>query len=79
MLFQALLQSEAECEAIEIKIIFYSHANKTRFHKKSFAFCLVLKWEFLELGNGLLYCSKKAMETSLGKLWREIATVCKMA
>ena len=38
-----LFQSEAECEAIDMKIIFYSHANKTRFHKKSFAFCLVLK------------------------------------
>ena len=32
------LQSEAECEnVIDMKVIFYSHANKTRFQKKGFA------------------------------------------
>ena len=34
----------------------YSHANKTHFHKKSFAFNLVLKVSFLELENGLINC-----------------------
>ena len=29
-------QSEAKCEAIDMKASFYSHANKTRLHKKGF-------------------------------------------
>ena len=36
-----LFQSEATCEAIDKKMISYSHANKTHFDKKGFA--LVLK------------------------------------
>ena len=28
------LKPKAKCEAIDIKIIFYSHANKTHFHEK---------------------------------------------
>ena len=50
-----LFQSEAKCEAIDIKMIFHSHANKTHFPKNKvlhFAWP-VWKWEFLELGNGL--------------------------
>ena len=38
-----LFQSEAECETIEVKMIFYSHANKTHFHKKGFTLSLVWK------------------------------------
>ena len=40
-----LFQSEARCEAIDVKMIYYiySHANKTPFHKKGFALTLVLK------------------------------------
>ena len=39
-----LFQSEAKCEAIAMKMIFYSRGNKTEhFHKKSFALSLVLK------------------------------------
>ena len=40
---------EAKCEAIDTIMIFYSHANKTHFHKKGVALYLVL-----ELGIGLL-------------------------
>ena len=44
-----LLQGETtKCEAIvDMKMIFYSHANKTHFHKESFALSLVLKVEVL--------------------------------
>ena len=38
-----LFQNEAECEAIDMEMIFYSHTNKTHFHKKGFALSLVLK------------------------------------
>ena len=38
-----LFQNEAECEAIDMEMIFYSHKNKTHFHKKGFALSLVLK------------------------------------
>ena len=37
-----LFQSEAKCEAIDMKTTFNSHANKTHFHKKGFALSLVL-------------------------------------
>ena len=42
-LAKPLFQSEAECEAIDMEVIFYSHTNKTHFHKKGFALSLVLK------------------------------------
>ena len=32
-----LFQSGARCEAIDMEIIFYSHANIAHFHKKGFA------------------------------------------
>ena len=39
-----LFQSEAKCEATDIKMIFfYSHAYKTHFHKKGIALSLALK------------------------------------
>ena len=41
-----LFQSEVKCEAIDVCEHFHainSHANKTHFHKKSFALSLVLK------------------------------------
>ena len=37
-----------------MKIVLYSHENKTHFHKKGFALSLMLKARFLDLGNGLL-------------------------
>ena len=36
-------QNEAKCEAIHMKMISYSHANKTHFHNTGFALSLVLK------------------------------------
>ena len=39
-------QSEAKCEAIDMKMIFNYDANKTHFHNKDFALSLVLKVKF---------------------------------
>ena len=49
-----LFQSEAKCESIDMKNIFYSHANKLIFTRKVFYLASFWKWEFLELGNGLI-------------------------
>ena len=38
-----LFQSETKCKAIDMKMIIFSHANKTNFHVKGFALTLVLK------------------------------------
>jgi len=38
-----LFESEAKCEAIDIKMIFSSHANRAHFHKKDFTLGVVLK------------------------------------
>ena len=38
-----LFQSKTNCEAIDMKMSFNSHAKKTRFHRKGFALSLVLK------------------------------------
>ena len=48
-----LFQSEAKYEAIDVKMVFYSDADKTYFHKKGFALSLVLKVK--DLGNWLGY------------------------
>ena len=39
-------QSEAKCEAIDMKMSFHYDANKTHFHNKGFALSLVLKVRF---------------------------------
>ena len=41
--FKPLPQSKAKCEAIDMEMKFYTHANKTHFHKKGFALCFVFK------------------------------------
>ena len=42
-----LFQTEAKCEAIDMKIIVYSHANETHFHSsKVFHLASFWKWEF---------------------------------
>ena len=58
-----LFQTQAKCKAIDMKIILYSHANKTHFHKKGFALSLVLKVRVLKLGNGLslVFCRLSAL------------------
>ena len=48
-----LFRSEATREATDMKMIFYSHVNKTHFHNKGLALSLLSKVAFLELGNGL--------------------------
>ena len=40
------LQSEAKCEAIDMKMIFNYDANKTHFHNKGFALSLGLRVRF---------------------------------
>ena len=49
-----LYQNEVNCSAFDLKMIFYSHANKTHFHKKGFPLGLILKVRVFELGSGLL-------------------------
>ena len=39
-------QSEVKCEAIDMKMIFNYHGNKTHFHNRGFALSLVLKVRF---------------------------------
>ena len=46
-----LLQSDA----FDMKLKFYFHANKTHFHRTSLYQTSFWKWEFLEIGNGLLH------------------------
>ena len=66
-------QSEAKCEAIDMKMSLNYDANKTHFHNKGFALSLVLKVRILELGKGLLcrhgriiyYSSKQDRENGI--------------
>ena len=48
-------QCEAKCETIDMKMIFYHHANKTHLHKKGFALSLILKVRVLEARKGMAY------------------------
>ena len=52
---KSLLQSEAKCEAIHMKMIFKSHSNKTYFHKKGLHSTSFWEWAYLEFGNSLLH------------------------
>ena len=53
-----LFQSEANCEATDMKTIFHSRANKTHYQKKGFTGLASFKSEgFWKLGNGLLHVS----------------------
>ena len=40
---EPLYQNEVKCSAFDMGMIFYSHANKTHFHKKGCALGLILK------------------------------------
>ena len=46
-----LFQSEAKCQAIDMKIIFYSHTNETHFPRKVLHLASYWKRMVLELGN----------------------------
>ena len=48
-------QSEAKCEAIDMKMIFNYDAKKLIFTTKVSHLASFWKWDFLELGNGLLH------------------------
>ena len=48
-------QCEAKGETIDMKMIFYSHADKTHLHKKGFALSLVLKVRVLGARKGMAY------------------------
>ena len=43
-----LYQNEVKCSAFDMEMIFHSHANKTHFHKKGWAFGLILKVKVFE-------------------------------
>ena len=43
-----LFQNESKCSVFDMKMIFYSHANKTHFHKKDCALGLILKVRVFE-------------------------------
>ena len=45
-------QSEAKCEAIDMKMIFNYDANKNHLTQKVSHLASFWKWDFLELGNG---------------------------
>ena len=39
-----LFQGEVKCEAVDMEMIFHFHANKSHFHRTSFAISLVLNF-----------------------------------
>ena len=43
LLWKLLKKSEAKRQAINMKMIFHSHVNKTRFHEKGFALSFLWK------------------------------------
>ena len=55
-------QSEAKCEAIDMKMSFYSHANRTHFHNKGFALSLVLKVRFFGTRKWPINCNKNCLK-----------------
>ena len=44
---EPLYQNEVKCSAFDMEMTFHSHANKTHFHKKGWAFGLILKGRVL--------------------------------
>ena len=54
-----VFRSEAKSKAIDVKMNFYSHVNKTHFHKKGFALSLVLKVRVLVTWKHGLICLSK--------------------
>ena len=44
---EPLYQNEVKCSAFDMQMTFHSHANKTHFHKKGWAFGLILKGRVL--------------------------------
>ena len=65
---KSLFQSEAKCEAVDMKMILFCHANETHYHRKDSAPSLVLKERVLELEIGLLVWSKITHISTDGRL-----------
>ena len=53
-----LFQNEVKCPAFDMEMIFHSHANKTRFHKKGCAIGLNLKVRVFGTRKWPIYCVK---------------------
>ena len=75
-----LFGSEAKCRAIAMKVIFYSHANKTHFHEKSFAL-LRPHFESGSFWNSEMACfffvlSCKLTKNSRQKIQEELKEKC---
>ena len=47
-------KARPKCEALDMKMIFYSQEKKTHFYKKGFALNLVWTCEFFQLVNGVI-------------------------
>ena len=59
-----------QSEAFDMKLKFYFHANKTHFHRTSLYQTSFWKWEFLEIGNGLLH--KLTLESYLTRMLKNL-------
>ena len=53
-----LFQNEGRCSALDMEIIFHSHANKTHFHNKGCAPSLILKVRVFGTGKWPIVCVK---------------------
>ena len=56
-----------------MKMICHSHANKTHFHKKGFAYGLILRGGVLELGSGLDYRAVPVIYDKAFKILHKVA------
>ena len=64
-------QNEVKCSAFDKKMIFYSHANKTHYHKKGWALGLILKvrvfetqkWPIIDIIGFRVACMNESNET----------------
>ena len=56
-----------------MKMICHSHANKTHFHKKGFAYGLILRGGVLELGSGLDYRAVPVIYEKAFKILHKVA------
>ena len=57
--FEPHYESEAKCKAFIMKISFHSHANKTKFHLKSFVTSLVFIMRFTATRKRLIAEERK--------------------
>ena len=60
-----LFQSEAKCEAIDMKMILYGHENRIHFHNEGFALSLRIVRGF---GIGNVYTWKQVLDQKTEKI-----------